>query len=216
MARTATATAQPRSRSKSPYGVHPGVAMMQDWVATLRDKTGRSLDEWIELVKREGPRDEARQRDWLKLKYKLGTNSCWWIVERVAGRGAEDADPQSYLAAAEQWVKQMHAGKKAALRPIYDALLKLSLGIAKDVKACPCKTMVPIYRNHVIAQIKPSTNSRIDFGLALGNAKAPKRLINTGGYEKKDRITHRIEISSLDDIDAEVERWLRKAYEMDD
>ena len=60
-----------------------------------------------------------------------------------------------------------------------------------------------------------STNTRIDLGLALGNMKTPKRLIDTGGYEKKDRITRRIEMKSKGDIDGEVNKWLKKAYEMD-
>jgi len=67
----------------------------------------------------------------------------------------------------------------------------------------------------VIAQIKPSTRTRIDFGLALGATKASGRLIDTGGYAKKDRITHRFVITSLQDIDGEVKRWLKKAYDMD-
>jgi hypothetical protein len=65
----------------------------------------------------------------------------------------------------------------------------------------------------VFAQIKPSTNARIDLGLALGDRKTPKRVINTGGFEKKDRITHRIEITKASDIDDEVKRWLKTAYE---
>jgi len=109
----------------------------------------------------------------------------------------------------------MFTGGKAALRPIYDALLKVGLSAGKDVKACPCKTIVPLYRNHVIAQIKPATRTRIDFGLALGATKAPKRLIDTGGYKKGDRITHRIEVTSSADIDEELKRWLKKAYELD-
>ena len=48
-----------------------------------------------------------------------------------------------------------------------------------------------------------------------GKKKFPPRLIDTGGFAKKDRITHRIEISSLDEIDEEVERWLKTAYELD-
>lgn len=75
--------------------------------------------------------------------------------------------------------------------------------------------MVPFYRKHVFAQIKPSTNMRIDLGLALGDRKTPKRLINTGGFEKKDRITHRIEIVQATDIDEEVKRWLKTAYDGD-
>jgi hypothetical protein len=32
------------SSSKSPYSVHPGVAMVQKWMAELPAKTGRSLE----------------------------------------------------------------------------------------------------------------------------------------------------------------------------
>ncbi|MFY9530502.1 MAG: DUF5655 domain-containing protein [Candidatus Acidiferrales bacterium] len=109
----------------------------------------------------------------------------------------------------------MFAGPKAALRPIYDRLLELGLSLAAEVKACPCKTIVPLYRNHVFAQIKPTTNKRIDLGLSLGKTKTPKRLILTGGLEKGDRITHRIPINTLAQIDGEVKRWLKTAYDLD-
>ena len=201
--------------TKSIYGVHPGVAMVQKWVETLPEKTGRSLDEWIALVKKSGPETEKERREWLKEKHKLGTNSAWWIAGRAEGKGMEDSDPESYLQAAEKYVEDMFAGPKAGLRPIYDRLLKIGLGIGKDVKACPCQTIVPLYRNHVFAQLKPSARTRLDLGFSLGGMKVPPRLIDTGGLQKGDRITHRIPISSLDEIDDEVKRWLKIAYDLD-
>lgn len=209
MAKTATKT-------KSIYSVHPGVLMTQKWIGELKQKTGRSLDEWMTFIKKEGPPTEQARRDWLKMVHKLGTNYAWWLAERSVGKGEEMGDPDAYLRAAEKYVDQMFAGKKEHLRRIYDALLKLGLSIGKDVKACPCQTIVPLYRNHVFAQIKPTTQTRIDFGLALGDTKkTPKRLIDTGGFAKKDRITHRFEITSMKDIDDEVRRWLKTAYERD-
>lgn len=56
---------------------------------------------------------------------------------------------------------------------------------------------------------------RVDLGLALKNTKTPKRLTSTGGFAEKDRMTHRTEISSLADIDDELRRWMKTAYEMD-
>jgi len=204
------------TRKKSIYGVHPGVLTTQKWVAELKQKTGRSLDEWLKFIKKEGPPTEKERRDWLKTEVGLGTNSAWWLAERSVGKGDELGDPDDYLKAAEKYAEAMFSGKKEHLRPIYEALLKLGLSAGKDVKACPCQTIVPLYRNHVFAQIKPATQTRIDFGLALGDTKKiPKRLINTGGYEKKDRITHRFEITSPKDIDDEVKRWLKVAYERD-
>jgi len=202
-------------QTKGLYSVHPGVAMVQTAIAKLKEKTGRTLEEWISFIKESGPPTEKERREWLKTQHKLGTNYAWWLAERAEGKGMEDGDPQAYLKAAEKYVEEMFAGPKAGLRPIYDKLLALGLKLGKDVKACPCKTIVPLYRKHVFAQIKPATQARIDFGLALGKMKTPKRLIDTGGFAKKDRITHRIPVTKLAEIDDEVKRWLKTAYELD-
>jgi Domain of unknown function (DUF5655)/Domain of unknown function (DUF4287) len=200
---------------RSLYSPHPGIGMVQKWIADLPAKTGRSLDAWLRFIANDGPVDEKARREWLKAEHALGTNSASWLAERSVGKGTEDDDPDRYLLAAEKYVEEMFAGAKASLRPVYNELLKHCLAVAKDVKACPCKTIVPLYRNHVFAQIKPATRTRIDMGFALKDAPAMGRLIDTGGYAKKDRITHRIPIAALRDIDAEVIAWLHTAYEMD-
>lgn len=204
------------AKAQALYDVHPGVATVQKWVAELKSKTGRALEEWLALVKREGPKDEKARREWLKSKHKLGTNSAWWISERAAGKGGEDS-PEAYLKLAAQYVEEQYAGAKEKLRPIFYELLKLCRSMGDDVKVCPCKTIVPLYREHVFAQIKPTTKSRVDFGFALTHYKGrlPKRLIDTGGLAKKDRITHRIELNSASQIDAEVKKWLKMAYDLD-
>lgn len=205
----------PTTRSASGYDLHPSVAMVQSMIASLKAKTGRSLEEWIRLVKKEGPADEKQRRDWLKSKHNLGTNYAAWIAEHSVGKG-EDGNPERYFKSADEYVEKMFSGPKAGMLPIYDALLKLGRSLGSDVKVCPCQTIVPFFRNHVFAQIKPSARTRIDLGLALKDTKTPKRLIDTGGFAKKDRITHRIEISSIREIDDEVRRWLKKAHDMDD
>ena len=206
-----------KAKAQSLYDVHPGVAMVQKWIVELKEKTGRSLEEWMAFVKKEGPKDEKSQREWLKINQKLGTNAAWWIAARVAGKESEEDSPEKYLAAAPEYVEKQYSGKKEGLRPIYDELLKLGKSVGRDVKACPCLTMVPLYRNHVFAQIKPTTNTRVDFGLCFTQykGKLPKRLADTGGLAKKDRITHRFEITDAKQIDAEVKKWLKTAYDLD-
>ena len=204
-----------KTQNKTLYSVHPGVAMMQKWVVDLPAKTGRSLDEWIALVVAEGPQSEKERREWLKEKHKLGTNASWWIAERSAGKGQEDIDPEAYLQAAEGYVAAMFAGAKAGLRPVYDQLLELGLGLGKDVKACPGKTIVPLYRERVFAEIKPATRTRIDLGLALGDLKGAGRLIENTNRPKGNRISHRIAIGSPAEIDDEVRRWLKAAYDLE-
>ena len=155
------------------FDVHPGVAMAQKWITELKSKTGRSLDEWVSLTKKNGPVSFTARKTWLKTKHKLGNNTAWMIAERIDRNGYEEDTPQQYLATATRYVDEQYAGKKSVLRPIFTDLLRLCKSLAPDVKACPCKTMVPLYRNHVFAQIKPTTNTRIDLGLSLGKRKTP-------------------------------------------
>jgi hypothetical protein len=204
-----------KRKKKSIYSVHPGVAMVQEWIKKLPEKTGKSLEEWVELVQKSGLTTHKERREWLKNEHKHGTNSAWWIAERAEGKGLGDGDPEAYLKSAEEFVEAQYSGPKADLRPIFDRVLQLAFSIGDHVKACPCQTIVPLYRRHVFAQIKPTTQTRIDLGFALGNMKTPKRLIDTGGLAKNDRITHRIPLESVKDIDKEVERWLKTAYDLD-
>jgi hypothetical protein len=202
------------AKRKSAWDVHPSVPMYERAIATLKEKTGRSLEEWLDAIEREGPATERERRVWLKAEHGLGTNYSWWIAERSVGKGG-DGDPAAYLKAADEFVERMVGGPKAALRPAFDALVRMVRSMGRDVKVCPAQTIVPAYRNHVFAQIRPATRARIDFGLALRDTPTPARLVDTGGFAKKDRITRRIAISSPAEVDDEVRHWTKVAYDMD-
>jgi len=198
------------------YDLHPSVAMAHSVIAGMKEKTGRSLDEWVRHVKKNGPSAERARAAWLKKEHRLGANYASWIAAKSAGASNAFEDANEYLEQAQDYVDKMYAGPKAHLRAIYDEILTYAKTLGKDVGVSPCSTMVPIYRKHVIAQIKPTTRTRIDLGLALRGTKTPKRLVDTGGFAKKDRITHRIEIASIEEFDDEAKRWMRVAYEMDE
>jgi Domain of unknown function (DUF5655)/Domain of unknown function (DUF4287) len=197
------------------YDVHPSVRMLESVINGMQQKTGRSLEQWVELVNKKGPRDQKERLAWLKSEHGLGTNYASWIAGQSAGKNEEFETADEYLSHAQDYIDQMYAGPKEHLREIYDEILTFAKTMGKDIRVSPCRTIVPIYRNHVIAQIKPTTRTRIDLGLALKDTRTPKRLINTGGFEKKDRISHRIEIASVKDFDDEAKRWIKAAYDMD-
>jgi hypothetical protein len=41
-----------KAKAKSIYDVHPGVAIMVKWVAELKEKTGRSVEEWEKSMRK--------------------------------------------------------------------------------------------------------------------------------------------------------------------
>ncbi len=204
--------------ARSIYSVHPAVAYTQAIISNLAAKTGRTLEAWLAHSRKLGPKDLKALQAWLKQE-GLGATQAWIVAERALVPDPSHAfledTPEGYLAAAEGYVEAMFAGKKAPLKPLYEALLNLGLALGKDVKASPCQTIVPLYRHHVFAQIKPTTQTRIDLGLALGDLPGKGRLIETGGFAKKDRITHRLEVKSSNDLDEKLKGWLAQAYAMD-
>jgi Domain of unknown function (DUF5655)/Domain of unknown function (DUF4287) len=197
------------------FDVHPGVSYVQAMLANFPAKTGKTIEEWVALVEGQGPAAPKERHAWLKTVHKLGNTYAGMVVERAAGRGTFEADPEGYLRDAWQFVEAMFAGPKAHLRPIFEELVRLGRALGPDVKVCPCQTIVPLYRAHVFAEIKPTTRTRVDLGFALKDQPLSGRLQDTGGFAKGDRITRRIPIASLAEIDDEVIRWLRLAYELD-
>ncbi len=200
----------PIRATDSAYSPHPGFAMEASFASKLKEKTGRTLEEWTAIIKKSGPPTEKEQRAWLKEKHGFTTNYAQYVAARASGHGGQEQyDPDALINA-------MFSGAKAALRPLYEELLAFGMSLGQDVKVCPCQTIVPFYRKHVFAQLKPSTRARIDLGLALRDLKPTGSLIDTGGFAKKDRITHRIEISSLADFNDQARRWWKKAYDLNE
>lgn len=196
--------------AKITYDEHPSVAYWRSMAANLEKNTGRNLDKWVALVRKQKLTDEKAIRAWLKKEHGVGMST--------AGVIADGLNPDSVFygvwdaqAIGEQNVAAMFKGKEHLL-PIYEAALKLARSLGKDVKVSPCGTIVPIFRKHVIAQLKPATKTRVDLSLALGEQRTPARLVDTGGAAKGDRLTRRIALEKVADVDAEVQEWLRVAY----
>jgi len=202
-------TASSKNKKESPYSMHPGFAMQAAIVKNFKSRTGKTVAEWAGLVKKSGPPDAKERREWLKEKYGLTTNYAMFVVEQAEGKGgAESYNPDAL-------VEKIFPPPKAHLRPLYEEILRFGMGLGKDVKVCPCSTIIPFYRKHVFAQVKVPNRSRIDLGFAFGDRKATGILIDTGGFAKKDRITHRVELATAEDFNSEVQSLFQRAYEID-
>lgn len=189
--------------------------MVQKWVGELPAKTGRSLEQWADLVKRQGPADRAERIKWLKAENGFGTNAAWWIADYAANQATWDGDPAAYLKQAQVYVDGMFGKGKEWQRPLFEAIYTEVRKLGKDVKVCPCKTMIAFYRRREFAHIKPATKTRLELAFALEGVPFKGRLKRNPRTNDKDRHHHLVELSDLAEIDGEVVKWLRMAYEAD-
>jgi len=189
------------------YTTHNFVGHIESQINTMKERTGRTLEEWMEVVKKEGPEGFKKRTAWLLDTYPtLSKVSAWLIVENI--------ETPVMVYDADKYVEELFSGPRAKWRPMYDRLWALAKKLGEDVNATPCKTLIPFRRKFVFAQVTVN-NSRLDLGLALGSSFAGHARVeeNPGAAAKKDRVTHRISMTKMEDIDTVVERLLRQAYD---
>lgn len=180
--------------------------MMAAVTDSMRERTGRTLEEWVSLVQASGidPLDQNAVRKWLKARHGVLQNSQWAIADAVA-QAAGWVRPSQ-----DEYVDQQYAGPKAALRPIFDRLRAVIEGLGDDVRMEGRSTYTPFVRKRQFAAIAPSSRTRVDVGLRFVKPPKSKHLVPSKG---PGQATHRLSLAAMDDIDATVEALLKLAYD---
>lgn len=176
--------------------------MAATMLRNLPEKTGKSLADWHKVLKRSKLEKHGELIKLLKSEHGVTHGFANLIVVKFRETGSTDAG---------DLVANQYAGAKSDLKPIYESLIKSVAAFGKDVKISPKKTYVSLRRKKQFGLIQPSTKTRVDVGLNLGNAKTTKRLEKSGSFNAM--VTHRVRMESIDDVDAQLIGWLKKAYE---
>lgn len=119
--------------------------------------------------------------------------------------------PDYLTASADELVEGQYADRPA-LRPILDAILAVLPEIG-DVTVQTRKTYVSLLTpRRTFAAVQPTTKKRVDLGLRLTGV-APTGRLETAPSLGQSAVTMKVGLTSPEDIDAEVEDWLRQAYD---
>ena len=180
--------------------------MMDAVVGSLAARTGRSLDEWLELVQASGidPLDQNALRRWLKAEHGVPQNSQWAIAD-AAARAAGWVRPT-----VEEYVDSQYQGAKAPLRPIYDALAGAITSLGDDVTIEGRGGYTPFVRGRQFAAVAAAAKDRVDLGLRFTDAPASGRLAQA---RAPGQATHKIALRNVADVDGEVLHLLHVAYD---
>jgi hypothetical protein len=180
--------------------------MMTAVTQSLAARTGRSLDEWLDVIRASGvdPLDQAAVRKWLKAEHGMPQNSQWAVAD-AAAREAGWVRPT-----AAQYTDGQYTGAKASLRPIYDAVAAAIEGFGDDVTVEGRSTYTPFVRSRQFAAVAAATRDRVDVGLRFADPPHSGRLQPASA---PGQATHKLSLHSVQDVDDEVVRLLRLAYE---
>ena len=175
-------------------------------VRNLSDETGRTLEEWTDLVRVDAPTGSRKERiAWLQREHNLGHGRASLVVDWVDRPEVfEEREPGDL-------VEGMLVGKEP-IRPILVRLTSVIEELGPDVATEPRRTYVAFSRGRQFALLQPSTATRLDLGLVLPEAAETDRLRPAGSFGS-GRTTHRVSLAHEDEVDGELTGWLRAAYE---
>jgi len=106
-------------------------------------------------------------------------------------------------------VTNQYKGKED-LKAIYEKLVTEISKFGNDITNTPKKASVSMIRKRQFALIKPATKTRIDLGLKIKDKPTTERLENSGPFGTM--CTHRVQLTSINEIDSELINWLKEAY----
>jgi hypothetical protein len=173
-------------------------------IANMEQKTGKKMQEYVDLLRATGLTKHLEQVKWLKEHHGLGHTQAQIIAWEVS-------KPEDYVApASEELLAAQYKGKEH-LKPIYDKAVALLDALGEGWELDYCKGYVNALRGRQFFVIQPSTKTRVDLGFRLPGMETGGRLLpakNVGGGS----ITHMVSITNPDHVDEQVADWIRMAF----
>lgn len=176
----------------------------KEFIETIKEKTGKTLAEWFDVIKPEGHTKLMATLNWLKKQYGLNHMQA----NLLAGLYLNDGKPV-YSNEADLLGNQFL--KCAGMRPLFDACVKKILAQFPDVQVIPKKTYVSFTakREFLAINIKPS---ELRLGLDLGELPFTDRLQKSKLTGPMPRISHMVVVTAGADIDKELTGWFMQSY----
>ena len=178
---------------------------LQTMIDNMPEKTGKKLDEWLQILGKAGLEKHGEMMSLLKGEYSV-THGFANAIVTLYRQQAEDKPASN-----DDLIMAQFSGKKAELKPIYDRIISNIGSFGSDLEIAPKKTYISLRRNKQFAIIKAATQTRVNLGINLKDQEPTDRLL--GGNPFSGMVSHKVEIFNVDDVDQEVLAWLKKAYQ---
>lgn len=176
----------------------------QSMIDNLHKNTGKTLDEWIAIVKKENFNKHGEILKFLKTEHGFTHGFANLVAHKAKGSDAGSVSNTDDLITAQ------YAGKDT-LRPIYDALIQTIQTFGDDVEFAPKKAYVSVRRKKQFAMLTPATKTRFEIGINLKGLPGEGRLEEI--TKANAMCSHVVKVTAIAELGDDITGWLKKAYE---
>ncbi len=182
--------------------IDPAIETM---IANLHEKTGKTLEQRVAIGRSSGKTRHGEIVAALNGDDGLTHGYANLVARRVL-------EPENEApAGADDLVSGQYCGAKAALKPLYDAIIATARSFGADVEVDPKKAYVSLRRKKQFGLVQPSTARRLELGLNPKGVVPVGRLKASGSFNAM--CSHRVRPETPSDLDGSVKNWLRRAYD---
>lgn len=186
---------------------HSPGQMIEKIKASLSNDTNKPFEEWVIIGKQSGLKKHKALSDWLKAEKGLKHNQAIWVAW-----GVLDPSRLTEYQQPDELVAKLYSGKKAHLRPIYDAIIEHGKSLNKNMGVVVCKTYSSFRDHSQFAILIPRIQSCIDVELAM--PANPPDLPGLECYQgHNEKYTHRVRLKSTEEISTLLAEPLRLAWQ---
>ncbi len=172
-------------------------------IKNLEENTGKKFEEWLKIARTSGHEKHGELIKFLKSEHGLTHGYANLVAHKARKSDAGSADDGDLVTA-------QYEGKEN-LKPLYDKLVSEIEKFGDDVELAPKKAYVSLRRKKQFGLIQPSTKTRLDIGINLKGVEPGGKLEKAGSWNTM--VSHRVKLSTDDNIDSELIGWLKAAYE---
>jgi len=176
----------------------------KEFIQTAKEKTGKTLEEWLPVVKKSGLTRQMEITNWLKETHKLNHLQSTLLAGLYLNNGKpvyqnEDSLLDNQFAKCEE------------MRPLYNTIAGKILAQFPDAQVIPKKTYLSFTatREFAAINIKPK---EIRLGMDLGDAPLTAILQKSKLTGPMPRISHMVIITGEGDFDNSVSQFLQSSY----
>lgn len=175
----------------------------QTMIENLYKNTGKTLEQWIEVVKKQNFAKHGEIVKFLKERHGFTHGFANLVAHKAKGSDAGSAEN------ADELITKQYQGKEH-FKPVYDKLMAEIGKFGKDVEVAPKNAYVSLRRKKQFATLGPATKTRFEIGINLKGQEPNGKL---EAEKPNSMCSHKIKIADINDIDKEVVDWIKTAYE---
>jgi hypothetical protein len=178
----------------------------------IQTRTGKSIAELHAAVAASGAAKHGERRSWLMEHFKLGYGDANVVAQFFdkplpdLGAGAPAA---AATAASGDPLAAIYTGAKAGLRPLHEAVMS-QIRAFGDFDEAPKKSYVSLRRKKQFAMVGPATKDSVEIGINAKDLPAHARLKLQPAGSMCNATTR---ITRAAEVDAQLQGWLRQAYD---